>query len=170
MVERGFFFWVKWRWVVLISMSIDLSMIYYHLLVHTTTYIHSCILSSIYLFILLSIYPSIHPSVYLTKYPFIHLSTYLFISVALQGFSDLVPYDATHEGTNVGKGVPAGLLPYVVQIHICEGMYLMIMMMIMMSMMMMMVMFMMVMFMMKMMMMMIMMMIPTWSSDADIAP
>jgi len=111
-------------WVVLISMSIDLSMIYY-LLVHTTTYIHSCILSSIYLFILLSIHPSIHPSVYLTKYPSIHpsihLSTYLFISVALQGFSDLVPYDATHEGTNVGKGVPAGLLPYVVQIHICEG-------------------------------------------------
>ena len=94
----------------------------YYLLVHTTTYIHSSILSSIYLFILLSIHPSIHPSVYLTKYPSIHLSTYLFISVALQGFSDLVPYDATHEGTNVGKGVPAGLLPYVVQIHICEGM------------------------------------------------
>jgi hypothetical protein len=64
-----------------------------------------------------SIFSSIHPSIYL----FIYLS-YLFISVALQGFSDPVPYDATHEGTYVGEGVTAGLLPHVVQIHICEGM------------------------------------------------
>ena len=109
---------------LLILMSIDLSMINDH--------ISYTFLSSINLFIDLSIDIFIYQSIclficlsidiliYLLL--FIYASIYLFTPVALQGFSDLVPYDATHEGTDVGQGVPAGLLPHVVQIHICEGM------------------------------------------------